>query len=107
MSTVNPLELPGRRPIRYEGIIKVTSFEKVTSFLFALNFLIGLFVIAMFFMFLGTVHIVRIEPVPIVMVEPKPPGDNPKGYEEDVEAPGLEESQDFTEPRIEETFLAV
>ena len=107
MSTVNPLELPGRRPVRYKDMIKVTSFEKVTSFLFSLNFLIGLFVIAMIFMWLGTVQVVRIEPVPVVMVEPKPPGDNPKGYEEDVEAPGLEESQDFTEPRIEETFLAV
>ena len=49
MSTVNPLELPGRRPVRYKDMIKITSFEKVTSFLFALNFLIGMFFVAMFF----------------------------------------------------------
>ena len=107
MSTAQSLQLPTSRPVRFEYMIKINDYDRVTSFLIALNMLMGLAVAMLLLMWLSTIDIQRIAPIPVVMVPPKPPGDNPKGYEEDVEAPGLEEVQDFTEPRIEETFLAV
>ncbi|MEC7566654.1 MAG: hypothetical protein VX738_13315 [Planctomycetota bacterium] len=107
MSTVESLQLSARREVKFEDLIKISDYDRVTSFLIALNLMMGLAVGILLLMWLSTIDIIRIEPIPVVMVEPKPPGDNPKGYEEDVEAPGLEEIQDFTEPRIEETFLAV
>ena len=57
----------------------------------------GLAVAILLLMWLSTIDIQRIAPIPVIMVPPKPPGDNPNGYEEDVEAPGLEEVQDFPE----------
>lgn len=107
MSTVESLQLPGSQKVKFENLIKISDYDRVTSFLIALNLMMGLAVGILLLMWLSTIDIIRIEPIPVIMVEPKPPGDNPKGYEEDVEAPGLEEIQDFTEPRIEETFLAV
>jgi len=107
MSIAEPLQLPTSRPVRFEYMIKINDYDRVTSFLIALNMLMGMAVAILLLMWLSTIDIQRIAPIPIVMVPPKPPGENPKGYEEDVEAPGLEEVQDFTEPRIEETFLAV
>ncbi|MEE2844601.1 MAG: hypothetical protein VX761_08860 [Planctomycetota bacterium] len=107
MSTAKSLHLPASQPVRFEYMIKINDYDRVTSFLIALNMLMGLAVAILLLMWLSTIDIQRIAPIPVIMVPPKPPGDNPKGYEEDVEAPGLEEVQDFTEPRIEETFLAV
>ena len=107
MSTAKSLQLPTSRPVRFEYMIKINDYDRVTSFLIALNMLMAMAVAILLLIWLSTIDIQRIAPIPVVMVPPKPPGDNPKGYEEDVEAPGLEEVQDFTEPRIEETFLAV
>jgi len=107
MSTAKSLQLPTSRPVRFEYMIKIDDYDRVTSFLIAVNMLMAMAVAMLLLMWLSTIDIQRIAPIPVVMVPPKPPGDNPKGYEEDVEAPGLEEVQDFTEPRIEETFLAV
>jgi hypothetical protein len=101
------MQLPTSKPVRFEYMIKINDYDRVTSFLIALNMLMALAVAILLLMWLSTIDIQRIAPIPVVIVPPKPPGDNPKGYEEDVEAPGLEEVQDFTEPRIEETFLAV
>jgi len=107
MSTAQSMQLPTSKPVRFEYMIKINDYDRVTSFLIALNMLMALAVAILLLMWLSTIDIQRIAPIPVVIVPPKPPGDNPKGYEEDVEAPGLEEVQDFTEPRIEETFLAV
>ena len=85
----------------------VSRYDTVSTWVVALNIIVGFFVVLMFLVWLTSIMVSSNEPVAVQLVEPRGRGDHAKGYERDPEEPGLEEIEDMTEPRIEETFEAV
>ena len=96
-----------RRRTIGKQMFMVSKYEKVTSVLLALNLFIGFMDGIMLVMWISGLKAQAIEAVPVLILEPKGRGANAEGYERDPEEPGLEEVEEISEPRIEETFLAV
>jgi hypothetical protein len=88
-------------------LLKVSSYDRVASLIIAMNVFMGLAVALMLFIWLSSIIREDIEAVKVLILEPRGRGDHAKGYERDVEEPGVEEVMDFIEPQIEETFEAV
>ena len=101
--TVN-VEQPTPHP---DDQMSVSTYDNVSTWVVALNIIVGFFVLLMFLVWLTSIMMFNNEPVQVKLIEPRGRGDHAKGYERDPEEPGLEEIEDMTEPRIEETFEAV
>jgi len=85
----------------------VSQYDRVSGLLVATIIFVGFFVLVMFLVVLTHMLNFREAAVKVTLIEPFGRGENAKGYERDMEEPGLEEIEEFTEPRIEETFEAV
>jgi len=90
-----------------EDLLKVTSYDRVASLIIAINVFMGFAVALMMVMWLSSIIRFEHEGVRVLILEPRGRGDHAKGYERDVEEPGVEEVMEFIEPQIEETFEAV
>ena len=87
--------------------MSVSQYDQVSGLLVAMIIFVGFFVLVMFLIVLTHMLNFREPAVKVTLIEPFGRGENAKGYERDIEEPGLEEIEEFTEPRIEETFEAV
>lgn len=87
--------------------LKVSSYDQVSSLLLALIMFVGFFVMLMFLIWLTTVLNFKKEMPIIAIAEEYGDGEDPIGYEDDFEPPGLEEVEEITEPQIEQTLEAV
>ena len=88
--------------------LRVSPYERVSGWLTALNILVGFFVGWMFLLWLTTVLVFTKEQVEVVLVENiAGRGDHAKGYERDIEAPGIEELEEEVEPQVEQLLEAV
>ena len=85
----------------------VSQYDRVSSLLVAVIIFVGFFVLVMFLIWLTQILDFRQAAVQVKLIEPFGRGEHAKGYERDMEEPGLEEIEEFTEPRIEETFEAI
>ena len=103
-TTANELELP---QVEEGELLQVTSYDRVASLIIAINVFMGFAVMLMLVMWLSSVIRFEHEGVRVLILEPRGRGDHAKGYERDVEEPGVEEVMEFIEPQIEETFEAV
>jgi hypothetical protein len=103
-TTANELELP---QVEEGDLLQVTSYDRVASLIIAINVFMGFSVALMLVMWLSSVIRFEHEGVKVLILEPRGRGDHAKGYERDVEEPGVEEVMEFIEPQIEETFEAV
>jgi hypothetical protein len=93
--------------IEEEDLLKVTPYDRVASLIIAMNVFMGFAVALMMVMWLSSIIRFEQEGVRVLILEPRGRGDHAKGYERDVEEPGVEEVMEFIEPQIEETFEAV
>jgi hypothetical protein len=105
MATVvgNPIGVTVEEP----DLLKVSSYDRVASLIIALNVFMGFAVALMLILWLSSIIRFENEGVKVLILEPRGRGDHAKGYERDVEEPGVEEVMEFIEPQIEETFEAV
>ena len=99
----------GKKRSRLVGseAMSVSQYDRVSGLLVATIIFVGFFVLVMFLVVLTHMLNFREAAVKVTLIEPFGRGENAKGYERDMEEPGLEEIEEFTEPRIEETFEAV
>ncbi|MEL6105446.1 MAG: hypothetical protein AAFU85_05400 [Planctomycetota bacterium] len=86
--------------------LKVSRFDSVTSFFFALIMFLGAFVTMMFIIWLLSGE-PKPAPLDILIEEPEGRADNPEGFERDFEPPSNEEIEELLEPTIEDTIQAV
>ena len=103
-TTANELKLP---QVEEGDLLQVTPYDRVASLIIAINVFMGFAVMLMLVMWLSSVIRFEHEGVKVLILEPRGRGDHAKGYERDVEEPGVEEVMEFIEPQIEETFEAV
>ena len=85
----------------------VSLYDRVSGMLVVTLIFIGSFVLVMFLIWLTHILNFREQAVKVTLIEPFGRGEAAEGYERDIEEPGLEEIEEFTEPRIEETFEAI
>lgn len=101
---------PGGSATRTAGIGRtaVSRYDRAASLMVSLLILIGFAVAIMFLIWLTSKLVFRPQPVPVKLVENiAGRGDNPAGYERDIEAPGFEELPDLREPELEAALEAV
>jgi hypothetical protein len=85
----------------------VSLYDRVSGMLVVTLIFVGFFVLVMFLIWLTHILNFREQAVKVTLIEPFGRGEAAEGYERDIEEPGLEEIEEFTEPRIEETFEAI
>ncbi len=86
----------------------VSAYDRAASWVVSLNILIGLAVALLFLFWLSHVIVLRGEQSEVLLVENVAGrGDHAAGYARDVEAPGIEELEEETEPKVEQLLEAV
>jgi hypothetical protein len=82
--------------------LKVSLYDRVSSLLIAMLFLVGLTATTLFLIWLTTVIVFRRVSLPVQMIEYPGRGDHAEGFERDPEPPGLEEVEiEMDEPLLE------
>ncbi len=88
--------------------IAVSPYERAVSWVVSLNLLVGLGVGLLFLFWLSHVIVIRGEQTEIIRVEKiAGRGDHAAGFARDMEAPGIEELEEETEPQVEQLLEAV
>lgn len=88
--------------------LAVSAYERVASWVISLNILVGLAVALMFLIWLGQKINLGGEQSDVVLVENiAGRGDHAAGIARDMEAPGIDELQEETEPKVEQLLEAV
>ncbi len=88
--------------------IEVSAYDRVASWVVSLNILVGLAVALLFLFWLSHVIVFRGEQSEVLLVESiAGRGDHAAGFARDVEAPGIEELEEETEPKVEQLLEAV
>ena len=105
MATISPGKKRNR--LLAGDTMSVSQYDRVSGLLLATIIFIGFFVAVMFLIWLTHILDFREPAVKVTLIEPFGRGEHAKGYERDIEEPGLEEIEELTEPRIEETFEAI
>ncbi len=83
--------------------LEVNSFDRTTSLLVSLLLLIGTTVTVMVIVFLFRTFRPEQEPARLIPIS-KPRGEPIKGYEEEIEPPGLEDAPEDVPPQLQETL---
>jgi hypothetical protein len=88
--------------------IGVSAYDRAASWVISLNVLVGSAVLLAFLIWLSNVITLTEAQSTVVLVENVAGrGDHAAGYERDVEAPGIEELEEETEPKVEQLLEAV
>jgi len=86
----------------------VSAYDRAASWVISLNILLGFAVALMFLLWLGRNIEFEGQQSDVVLVENiAGRGDHAAGYARDVEAPGIEELEEVTEPKVEQLLEAV
>ncbi len=86
---------------------KVSSYDRVNSWLVSALVIIGFFVGLLFLLWLTSVIKVSKRPVQLIVVEAEEGEDKPKGEADDVLEPGVEEFPDVETPQLKDAIEAV
>ena len=95
-------------PVQQSIDMRVSLYDRVASWIIALNILVGFGVLLAFLMWLS--HVLQFQTVApqVELVENiAGRGDHAAGFERDVEAPGVEELEEETEPAVQQLLEAV
>ncbi len=88
--------------------IAVSPYDRAVSWVVSLNVLVGLAVTLLFLFWLSHVIVPKGAQSEVLLVENVPGrGDHAAGFAHDMEAPGIEELEEETEPQVEQLLQAV
>jgi hypothetical protein len=87
--------------------LRTSQFDVVSSFLMALLWFIGTFVLMLFLVWLTTKIKFGPPPFPPIIENPAGRGDNAEGFERDFDPPGEDEIVELSEPTMADTITAV
>jgi hypothetical protein len=100
---------PSRQPGKQSEIdLAVSSYDRAAGWTIALNILVGSGVLLGFLIWLSSVLEFKPDQAMLTLVENVAGrGDHAAGFARDVEAPGIEELEEETEPKVEQLLEAV
>jgi hypothetical protein len=98
-----------RQPGKQDDIeLAVSSYDRAAGWMIALNILVGSSVLLAFLIWLSSVLEFKPDQAMLTLVENVAGrGDHAAGFARDVEAPGIEELEEETEPQVEQLLEAV
>jgi hypothetical protein len=94
--------------IKRPDLVAVSAYDRAASWVISLNILVGVSVGLMFLIWLGQTIEFEGEQSDVILVENiAGRGDHAAGMARDIEAPGIEELQEETEPQVEQLLESV